>query len=83
MSPSKRSGPFWDAVEGRASLPRAAATLGLEVVDVASERGTIELGFAAKGISPTPGCSPRSNPTSFSRPWGSTSTSSARCDPGE
>ena len=25
---SKRSGPFWDAIEGRAPMPRAAATLG-------------------------------------------------------
>jgi hypothetical protein len=25
-----RSDPFWDAVEGRVPLPRAAATLGLE-----------------------------------------------------
>ena len=24
---SKRSGPFWDAIEGRAPVPRAAATL--------------------------------------------------------
>lgn len=24
---SKRSGPFWDAIEGRAPMPRAAATL--------------------------------------------------------
>jgi putative transposase len=30
---SERSGPFWDAVEGRAPVPRAAATLGLEFVD--------------------------------------------------
>src|SRR5262245_33504266 len=42
----KRSGPFWDAVEGRAPVPRAAATLGLELVDADVERGTIELAFA-------------------------------------
>jgi uncharacterized protein (TIGR00369 family) len=44
---STRSGPFWDAVEGRAPMPRAAATLGLEFIDADIERGTIELAFAA------------------------------------
>ena len=44
---SKRSGPFWDAVEGRAPMPRAAATLGLEFIDADVERGTIELAFTA------------------------------------
>jgi uncharacterized protein (TIGR00369 family) len=44
---SERSGPFWDAVEGRAPLPRAAATLGLEFIDADVEAGTIELAFAA------------------------------------
>ena len=29
---SKRSGPFWDAIEGRAPVPRAAATLGFEFI---------------------------------------------------
>lgn len=42
---SERSGPFWDVVEGRAALPRAAATLGLEFVDADIEAGTIELAF--------------------------------------
>lgn len=42
-----RSGPFWDAVHGRAPLPRAAATLGLEIVDVDADAGTIELAFTA------------------------------------
>jgi uncharacterized protein (TIGR00369 family) len=42
-----RSGPFWDAIEGRAPIPRAAATLGLELIDVDVESGTIELAFAA------------------------------------
>jgi uncharacterized protein (TIGR00369 family) len=42
-----RSGPFWDAVEGRAPLPRAAATLGLEFVEANVENGTIQLAFAA------------------------------------
>ena len=45
---NKRSGPFWDAVEGRVPLPRAAATLGLELIDVDADRGTIELAFTAK-----------------------------------
>ena len=42
---SKRSGPFWDAAEGRAPMPRAAATLGLEVLDADVDEGTIELAF--------------------------------------
>jgi uncharacterized protein (TIGR00369 family) len=44
---SERSGPFWDAMEGRAPMPPAAATLGLELIDADPERGTIELGFEA------------------------------------
>ena len=40
-----RSGPFWDSVEGRVPLPRAAATLGLEFVDADADAGTIELMF--------------------------------------
>jgi uncharacterized protein (TIGR00369 family) len=43
----ERTGPFWDSVEGRAPLPRAAATLGLELIDADVEAGTIELAFAA------------------------------------
>jgi uncharacterized protein (TIGR00369 family) len=42
-----RVGPFWDAVEGRAPIPRAAATLGSEVLTVDEDRGTIELAFTA------------------------------------
>jgi uncharacterized protein (TIGR00369 family) len=42
-----RSGPFWDAVEGRAPMPRAAATLGLEFIDSDADAGTIELAFTA------------------------------------
>jgi acyl-coenzyme A thioesterase PaaI-like protein len=42
-----RSGPFWDAANGRAPLPRAAATLGLEFIDADVEKGTIELSFTA------------------------------------
>jgi uncharacterized protein (TIGR00369 family) len=44
---SKRSGPFWDGIEGRAPMPRAAATLGLEFIGVDIEKRTIELAFAA------------------------------------
>jgi hypothetical protein len=43
----RRSGPFWGGIEGRASMPPAAATLGLESIDVDAETGTIELAFAA------------------------------------
>lgn len=42
-----RSGPFWDAVHGRAPLPPAAATLGAEFIDADVEAGTIELAFQA------------------------------------
>ena len=44
---SGRSGPFWDSVNGRAPVPRAAQTLGLEFIDADVEDGTIELAFAA------------------------------------
>lgn len=44
---SRRSGPFWDGIEGRAPMPRAAATLGLEFIHADIEKGTIELAFAA------------------------------------
>src|SRR5215469_13511891 len=44
---SERSGSFWDAMEGRAPLPPAAKTLGLEFIGADIEAGTIELAFAA------------------------------------
>ncbi|HEU4397226.1 MAG TPA: PaaI family thioesterase [Actinomycetota bacterium] len=44
---SGRSGPFWDGVEGRAPMPRAAATLGFEFIEADVEAGTIELAFSA------------------------------------
>lgn len=44
---SRRSGMFWDGVEGRAPKPRAAATLGWEFVEADVEEGTIEVAFAA------------------------------------
>ena len=43
----ERSGPFWDGVHGRAPMPPAAATLGLQFIDIDAERGTIELAFEA------------------------------------
>jgi uncharacterized protein (TIGR00369 family) len=42
-----RTGPFWDAVEGRAAIPRAAATLGFEFLAADPERDTIEVAFTA------------------------------------
>lgn len=44
---SERAGPFWDGIEGRAPMPRAAATLGFEFIDADVDAGTIELAFAA------------------------------------
>lgn len=44
---TQRSGPFWDGVEGRIPMPRAAATLGLQFIDADPETGTIELAFEA------------------------------------
>jgi uncharacterized protein (TIGR00369 family) len=51
---SGRTGPFWDAVEGRAPLPPAAATLGLELVGVDPERDTVEIAFEATEAFTTP-----------------------------
>jgi uncharacterized protein (TIGR00369 family) len=44
---NERTGPFWDAAEGRAPRPRAAATLGLELIEADVDEGTIELAFEA------------------------------------
>ena len=44
---TRRSGPFWDAIEGRAPMPRAAATLGFQFIDADVGNGTIEVAFAA------------------------------------
>jgi hypothetical protein len=41
-----RSGPFWDSVEGRTPLPRAADTLGLEFIRADIKHGTM-LAFTA------------------------------------
>jgi hypothetical protein len=44
---TERSGPFWDAVLGRAPILRAAATLGAEFVGFDAENATIDLAFTA------------------------------------
>ena len=51
---SGRSGLFWDAVERRAPLPPAAASLGLELIAADVENGTIEVAFAATEAFATP-----------------------------
>jgi uncharacterized protein (TIGR00369 family) len=38
---------FWNAVQGRAPIPRAAVTLGAEFVDADVGRGSIEMAFTA------------------------------------
>jgi uncharacterized protein (TIGR00369 family) len=43
----KRTGAFWDAVEGRAPMPTAAKTLGWALVEANPERGEIEVSFEA------------------------------------
>lgn len=47
MAETERTGPFWEAMYGRAPMPPAAATLGLEFVDADLERGTMDLAFEA------------------------------------
>jgi uncharacterized protein (TIGR00369 family) len=42
---TERTGPFWEAVAGRAPVPRAAATLGFEFIDADPDNGTIEVAF--------------------------------------
>ena len=46
-SMTKRSGPFWDAMEGRAPMPRAAATLGLRFLAADPDAGAMEVEFNA------------------------------------
>lgn len=50
-----RTGPFWDSVEGRAPMPRAAATLGFEFLDADVDLGTIDVAFTATGDFTNPG----------------------------
>jgi uncharacterized protein (TIGR00369 family) len=42
-----RTGPFWDAMEGKATMPPAAILLGWTLSWVAPERGEIEVFFEA------------------------------------
>ncbi len=51
---NQRSGLFWDSAEVRAALPRAAATLGWELIDADPDNGTIEVAFAATEDFTTP-----------------------------
>ena len=44
---SERSGPFWEAMDGRAPMPPAAATLGWTLLDADPETGTIDVAFTA------------------------------------
>lgn len=44
---TRRSGPFWDGIEGRVPIPRAAATLGFEFIDANLRSGSIDLAFTA------------------------------------
>ncbi|WP_329405238.1 PaaI family thioesterase [Nocardia vinacea] len=47
MTTNERSGPFWDGANGKAPLPPAAATLGLEFLEADPDAGTIVLAFTA------------------------------------
>ncbi|HYG96286.1 MAG TPA: PaaI family thioesterase [Solirubrobacterales bacterium] len=42
---TKREGPFWDVVEGRAPAPPAAELLGYELIEADTEAETIEVAF--------------------------------------
>jgi uncharacterized protein (TIGR00369 family) len=41
-------GPFWDAIEGRAPMPPAAALLGWQLEDIDPAEGTINVRFLAR-----------------------------------
>jgi uncharacterized protein (TIGR00369 family) len=43
----ERSGPFWEAMAGRAPMPPVAATLGWELVEADTDARTIEVAFTA------------------------------------
>jgi uncharacterized protein (TIGR00369 family) len=47
MPVPKRSGPFWDAMAGRAPMPPAAAALGWELIAADTDAATIEVAFTA------------------------------------
>lgn len=49
MNPvAKRTGFFWDVMEGRQPPPAAAATLGFKLLDIDPEQGTIKVQFEGK-----------------------------------
>lgn len=43
-----RTGPFWDAVDGRAPMPPVAALLGWQLEGVDPDAGTITVSFEAR-----------------------------------
>ena len=45
---TKREGPFWDFVAGRAPAPPAADLLGWQLLDVDPDQGTIRVQFDAR-----------------------------------
>jgi hypothetical protein len=57
-------GPFWDGIEGRAPVPRAAATLGFQFISADVDNGTIEVAFEATEdfTNPMETCSGHSSP---------------------
>ena len=46
-TPRPRSGPFWDAVEGRAPGPASSRTLGWKLLEVRPEEGFVRIAFKA------------------------------------
>lgn|SRR5689334_23346238 len=44
---ARRSGPFWDAVEGRSPGPPSSQTLGWKLLEVDPEVGTVRIQFTA------------------------------------
>jgi uncharacterized protein (TIGR00369 family) len=48
MGDGERRGVFWDAIEGRAPMPPAAALLGWKLRAIDPEKGTIRVEFEAK-----------------------------------
>jgi len=47
VSKRGRTGPFWEAMEGRAPMPEAASLLGFELVAIDPDEGSIEVAFQA------------------------------------
>ena len=43
-----RTGPFWDAMEGRAPMPPVATLLGWQLEDIDPDAGTIKVRFEAR-----------------------------------